>query len=92
MIELQTREVLPVDGCPQVWIKPPRLDREMAVYFLFLIQRAMILTINRSIVRTTLKISNAVISITSFLPEGELEGGRLPNRGSTSELYNITTT
>ncbi|MBR6960153.1 MAG: hypothetical protein IKH76_06700, partial [Clostridiales bacterium] len=29
----------------------------------------MILTINRSIVSTTLRISNAVISITSFLPE-----------------------
>ena len=90
MIELQTREVLPVDGCPQVWIKPPRLDREMAVYFLLLIQRAMILTINRSIVSIILKISNAVISITSFLPKGELEDNRLPNRGSTSGLDYIT--
>ena len=38
---------------------------------MLLIQRAMILTINRSIVSITLRISNAVISITSFLPEGD---------------------
>ena len=31
----------------------------------------MILTINRSIVSIILKISNAVISITSFLPKGD---------------------
>ena len=47
--------------------EPPRLDREMAVYFLLLVQRAMILTFNRSIVSIILKISNAVISITSSL-------------------------
>ena len=35
--------------------------------FLLLVQRAMILTINRSIVSIILKISNAVISITSSL-------------------------
>jgi len=41
------------------------------IYLLFLTNNDMIPTINRSIVSTTLRISNAVISITSFLLEGE---------------------
>ena len=38
---------------------------------MLLIHSAMILTINKSIVSITLRISNVVISITSFLPEGD---------------------